>query len=124
IVRQTLFAEFEREAHKLAEAGQPITLDVLCALHTRLNTEYYGPAVVIDDLVKYEWARIPHFMNPFYVYTYATGLSAAVTIADRIIKEGQPAVEAYLGFLRDGRSKFALDSLRGAGADLSTPVPV
>jgi oligoendopeptidase F len=124
IVRQTLFAEFEREAHKLAEAGKPITLDVLCELHKRLNTEYYGPAVVIDDLVKHEWARIPHFMNPFYVYTYATGLSAAVTIADRIIKEGQPAVEAYLGFLRDGKSKFALDSLRGAGADLSTPVPV
>jgi oligoendopeptidase F len=124
IVRQTLFAEFEREAHKMAEAGTPITLDVLNDLHTRLNTEYYGPAVVIDDLVKHEWARIPHFMNPFYVYTYATGLSAAVTIADRIIKEGQPAVDAYIGFLRDGKSKFALDSLRGAGADLSTPVPV
>jgi oligoendopeptidase F len=124
IVRQTLFAEFEREAYKLAEADQPLTLDVLCNLHKRLNAEYYGPTVVEDDLVKYEWSRIPHFMNSFYVYTYATGLSAAVTIADRIIKEGPPAVEAYLGFLRDGQSKYSLDSLRGAGADLSTADPV
>lgn len=124
IVRQTLFAEFEREAHRMAETGQPLTLEVLNDLHLRLNTEYYGPAVVIDDLVKHEWSRIPHFMNPFYVFTYATGLSSAVTIADRIVKEGQPAVDAYLRFLSDGKSRFSLDSLRDAGSDLSTPAPV
>jgi len=124
IVRQTLFAEFEREAHRLAEAGEALTLDRLCELHKTLNDDYYGPAVVIDDLVKYEWSRIPHFMNPFYVFTYATGLSAAICISNRIIKEGQPAVDDYLRFLKDGNSKLPLDSLRGGGADLSTPQPV
>jgi oligoendopeptidase F len=124
IVRQTLFAEFEREVHALVEAEKPVTHDDLCAIYKRLNEEYYGPAVAVDDLVKHEWSRIPHFMNPFYVYTYATGLSSAITIADKIIKEGKPAAEAYLGFLKDGNSKFPLDSLRAAGSDLSTPAPV
>ncbi len=124
IVRQTLFADFERQLFALAEAGDTITLDVICNLFQRLNEEYYGAGAVISDLVKYEWMRIPHFMRPFYVYTYATGLPAAITIVGRILKLGQPAVDAYLGFLHDGKRKYPLDSLRDAGVDMSTPEPI
>ena len=124
LIRQTLFAEFEREAHALAEAGQPLTPDVLCGIHKALNEKYYGDVVKIDDLLEIEWARIPHFYNSFYVYQYATGISSAEALASQIVTEGQPAVDRYLNFLKSGSSDYSINLLRNAGVDLSTPAPI
>jgi oligoendopeptidase F len=125
LVRQTLFAEFEREAHALAEAGKPLTADSLCKLHLELNEKYYGPVCHIDPKLGIEWARIPHFWTPFYVYQYATGISAAFEFAKKILNEGQPAVDAYIGnFLKAGSSDYSIDILQAAGVDLSSPAPV
>jgi oligoendopeptidase F len=129
VIRQAMFAEFERRVFKLAEGEgcekQELTLDLLCDLYLEIVTDYYGPSVEIDECVKYEWLKIPHFVNtPFYVYTYATGMSAAIGLARNIIKIGEPAVQRYFGFLRAGRSQFPLDSLREAGIDMSTPQPI
>lgn len=124
LIRQTLFAEFEREAHARAEAGEPLTPDLLCEIHKALNEKYYGAAVKVDDLIDIEWARIPHFYNSFYVYQYATGISAATALARQILTEGAPAVERYLNFLKGGSSDFSINLLKGAGVDLSTPAPI
>jgi oligoendopeptidase F len=124
LVRQTLFAEFEREAHALAEAGTPLTADVLCKLHKDLNTKYYGAVVADDDLIENEWARIPHFYGSFYVFTYATGIAAAVALSRQILTEGAPAAERHINFLKSGCSDYGINILRKAGVDLSTPAPV
>ena len=124
LVRQTLFAEFEREAHARAEAGEPLTPDLLCSIHKALNEKYYGASVKVDDLIDIEWARIPHFYNSFYVYQYATGISTATALARQILTEGTPAVERYLTFLKGGSSDFSINLLRNAGVDLSTPAPI
>jgi oligoendopeptidase F len=124
LIRQTLFAEFEREAHARAEAGEPLTADLLCSIHKTLNEKYYGAAVKVDDLIDIEWARIPHFYNSFYVYQYATGISTATALASQILNEGAPAVERYLNFLKSGSSDFSINLLRNAGVDLSTPAPI
>ena len=124
LVRQTLFAEFEMIAHAEAEAGKPLTADVLCGIHKGLNEKYYAPAVEIDDKIGIEWARIPHFYNSFYVYQYATGISAAMSLARQIIEEGEPAVKRYLKFLSSGSSDYSINLLREAGVDLSTPAPI
>jgi len=124
LVRQTMFAEFESIAHATAEAGQPLTADVLCGIHKGLNEKYYGAVIDVDDKIGIEWARIPHFYNSFYVYQYATGISAAMTLARQIITEGQPAVERTLGFLKGGSSKSSIDLLKGAGVDLTTAAPI
>lgn len=124
LVRQTLFAEFEMIAHAKAEAGEALTADVLCAIHKGLNEKYYAPAVEIDDAIGIEWARIPHFFNSFYVYQYATGISAAMSLARQIIEEGEPAVKRYIKFLSSGSSDYSINLLRDAGVDLSTPAPI
>lgn len=124
LFRQALFADFEREAHAKAEAGEALTPDELCRIYKELNQKYYGKVVDVDGLLEMEWARIPHFYNSFYVYQYATGMSAAVALAAQIVKEGEPAVKRYLGFLSSGSSKYSLDLLRGAGVDMSSPSPV
>lgn len=124
LVRQTMFAEFESIAHATAEAGKPLTADVLCGIHKGLNEKYYGAVIDVDDKIGIEWARIPHFYNSFYVYQYSTGISAAMTLARQIITEGQPAVERTLGFLKGGSSKSSIDLLKGAGVDLTTPAPI
>ncbi|MBX9687312.1 MAG: oligoendopeptidase F, partial [Candidatus Obscuribacterales bacterium] len=98
LFRQTLFAEFEKQAHAHAEAGEALTPELLCSIYKKLNEKYYGDVVKLDDLIEIEWARIPHFYSSFYVYQYATGLSAAVALSQQIIKEGKPAVERYLRF--------------------------
>ncbi|MBS2004498.1 MAG: oligoendopeptidase F [Cyanobacteria bacterium SZAS LIN-5] len=126
VIRQAMFAEFERRVFKLAEGEgcnkTPLTLELLCDLYLEIVTDYYGPTVVIDELIKYEWLRVPHFVvAPFYVYAYATGMSAAIGLARNMIINGQAAVEAYFGFLRSGKSKFPLDALREAGIDMSKP---
>ncbi|HEV2235573.1 MAG TPA: oligoendopeptidase F [Ktedonobacterales bacterium] len=124
LYRQTLFAEFERDIHARAEAGEALTADSLSALYKQINDRYYGPTVDVDELISIEWARIPHFYYNFYVYQYATGISASAALAARIISEGQPAVERYLRFLRAGSSDYSINLLRDAGVDMSTPEPV
>jgi oligoendopeptidase F len=124
LFRQTMFAEFERWAHERAEAGQALTPDALTERYRELVGRYYGTDVEIDEHVAIEWARIPHFYRAFYVYQYATGISAAAAISKAIITEGQPALERYLRFLSGGSSKYPLDLLRDAGVDMTTPRPI
>jgi oligoendopeptidase F len=124
LYRQTLFAEFELLAHGKAEEGTPLTPKLLNEIHLSLNQKYYGAEMVVDDLLQYEWMRIPHFYSPFYVWQYCTGISAGTALAAQILKEGQPAVERYLRCLKSGSSQDSLDLLRGAGVDLSTAAPI
>ncbi len=119
-----MFAEFEREAHRMAEEGQALTPDSLSAMYKDLNVRYFGPDVVVDDLIELEWMRIPHFYRAFYVYQYATGISAATALSEQIINEGQPAVERYRNFLRSGSSDYPVNLLKQAGVDMTTPAPV
>jgi oligoendopeptidase F len=124
IVRQTMFAEFERKSHASAEAGEPLTLERLRSIYRELLDAYFGPNFVIDKQLELECLRIPHFYNAFYVYKYATGLAAAITLAKKVA-EGEPgALARYLGFLKGGSSKWPLDLLRDAGVDLEQPEPV
>lgn len=124
LVRQTMFAEFERDAHALAEAGEPLNADVLGKLYKGLNEKYYGAVLHVDDLLEVEWSRIPHFYRSFYVYQYATGISAATALARGILQDGAPAVERYLTFLKSGSSDYSINLLRKAGVDLSTSAPI
>jgi oligoendopeptidase F len=119
LFRQTQFAEFEYLAHKMAEDGEPLTRESLNDVYYKLNQKYYGPAVVSDKEIAYEWARIPHFYRAFYVYKYATGIIAAVSIVDRIEKLGAPAVEDYFRFLSSGGSDSPVELLKLAGVDLT-----
>lgn len=124
IFRQTMFAEFELLVHELAEGGTPLTADLLDEKYFELNKLYYGPQVKTDPLIRIEWARIPHFYYNFYVYKYATGMSAAIRLAQNL-RSGDPARrEAYFGFLKAGGSRDVLDIMKDAGVDLSTPEPV
>jgi oligoendopeptidase F len=120
VVRQTMFAEYEQRVHALAEAGQPLTLDVLNDLYAELY-EAYLPGVAIDAGVRVNWGRIPHFYRAFYVYQYATGLSAAIAIARAIRDEGEPARERYLRLLSSGGRDYPLNLLHEAGVDLTKP---
>jgi oligoendopeptidase F len=121
IIRQTMFAEFEQVTHALAEAGEPLTLDTLRAEYRKLIDAYYGPGVAIDDELELECLRIPHFYNAFYVYKYATGLSAAIALSRMVLNGGKAERDRYLAFLSSGGSKFPLDLLRDAGVDLEKP---
>ncbi|MPM78389.1 Oligoendopeptidase F, plasmid [bioreactor metagenome] len=114
--RQTMFAEFERKAHQMAENGEPLTVDSLSAVYRQLNELYYA-GVHVDDNIALEWMRIPHFYNAFYVYQYATGLCSAVKLADDILHGG--AVERYIAFLRSGGSDYPIEELKAAGVDLT-----
>ncbi len=124
VYRQTMFAEFEKLIHEKAEAGEALTADSLCEIYKALNVKYYGPDIVVDDYIQIEWARIPHFYSSFYVYKYATGFSAAISISDQILKEGRPAVERYKKFLQSGGSDYPIELLKIANVDMSTPEPV
>jgi oligoendopeptidase F len=123
LYRQTLFAEFEHEAHRLKEAGEPLTADRLDEIYGGLKERYYEPTA-IDDRIATEWMRIPHFYRAFYVYQYSTGISAALAIVDAIDDEGETAAEDYLEFLRRGSREYPLDLLRIAGVDMSTSAPI
>ena len=124
IVRQTMFAEFELDIHQRSEAGEPLTADLLNKIYYDLVARYHGPGVTLDDEIAYEWSRIPHFYYNFYVYQYATGLSAALALSGKIVEEGQPAVDRYLRFLSSGSSRSSIDMLRDAGVDMTTPAPI
>jgi oligoendopeptidase F len=124
IFRQTMFAEFEKIAHASAEAGEPPTLDGLKAIYRQLLQLYFGPEFALDDELDLECLRIPHFYRAFYVYKYATGMSAAMALADRVTQGGPGELDAYLDFLKAGCSKDPLDLLRDAGVDMEKPEPV
>lgn len=123
VFRQTMFAEFEKTSHAMAESGQPLTVENLNRVYADLNKKYYAN-LEFDELISYEWMRIPHFYRAFYVYKYATGFSAAMAIAGMIRREGAPAVERYKKFLRAGGSLYPIDALKLAGIDMSSPEPV
>ncbi|MHB1006825.1 MAG: oligoendopeptidase F [Chloroflexota bacterium] len=124
LFRQTMFAEFELDIHTRAEAGEGLTPDLLSNVYRDLNARYYGPAVVDHQEIAIEWARIPHFYWGFYVYQYATGLSAATALAQQILTEGAPAVSRYLRFLKSGSSDYSINLLREAGVDMTSPEPI
>lgn len=122
VYRQTMFAEFELKVHEMAERGEPLTAESMCQVYHELLRDYFGPDVVIDPYMDWEWARIPHFYNAFYVFKYATGFSAAAAITRRILHgEG---LEDYLRFLHAGGSDYPAETLKRAGVDMSTPEPV
>ena len=124
IYRQTMFAEFELEMGRMAEAGEALTADALCEKYLALNKLYFGPDMVSDEAIALEWARIPHFFYNYYVYQYATGFSAAAALAERILSLGAPAVADYKRFLSGGCSIDPITLLKIAGVDMSTPEPV
>ncbi len=123
LFRQTLFADFEHRIHGLAEEGEALTPDRLDELYGELKREFYAPAAVDDRIVR-EWMRIPHFYYNYYVYQYATGISAAAALVDGILERGEPAAERYLEFLRRGSRDYPLELLREAGVDMATAEPV
>lgn len=124
LFRQTMFAEFEDITHQTIESGETLTAEWMCQQYEDLNAQYYGSAVEKDDVIRYEWARIPHFYNAFYVYKYATGYSAATAISKKILTEGKPAAQDYIRFLKTGESDHPIELLKIAGVDMSSPLPV
>jgi oligoendopeptidase F len=124
VFRQTMFAEFEKLTHEMAELGEPLTIEAFRSIYGRLLKDYFGPEFMIDDVLTLECLRIPHFYRAFYVYKYATGMSAAIALSQGVLNGGSRELENYLGFLQGGCSKYPLDLLRGAGVDLERPEPV
>ena len=124
IFRQTMFAEFEQLAHQPAESGEPLVLDRFRQIYHGLLELYFGPDFTLDPELDLECLRIPHFYRAFYVYKYATGMSAALALAERVSGGGKAELEDYLGFLKGGSSKDPLDLLRGAGIDMEQPAAV
>ena len=124
LFRQTMFAEFEKAIHAIEERGEALTLDVFKSEYRKLLEAYFGAGVVLDPELDLESLRIPHFYSAFYVYKYATGVSAAIALAERVLSGVPGAVEAYLGFLKSGGSKFPLETLQTAGVDMTSPTPV
>jgi oligoendopeptidase F len=124
LFRQTMFAEFEKRVHEIEEDGGPLTLNVFCKIYRELLEAYFGPRFAIDDELSIECLRIPHFYSAFYVYKYATGISASMSLADRVLRGGAAEVDAYLRFLKSGGAKFPIDTLRDAGVDMESPDPI
>lgn len=124
LFQQTMFAEFEKIIHALEESGEALTLEVFKSEYRRLLEIYFGPGIVLDPALDLAGLRIPHFYNAFYVYKYATGVSAAIALSERVLSGAPGAVEAYLDFLKSGGAKFPLETLQTAGVDMTTPVPV
>ena len=124
VYRQTMFAEYEMRSNAMVENGENLTAENLCALYLELNKKYYGPDMVSDEEISYEWARIPHFYYNFYVYQYATSFSAAVAIAHEILEKGAPAVERYKEFLSGGCSKSPVELLKMVGINMEEATPI
>lgn len=124
LYRQTMFAEFELAANEMTQRGEGTTAEALCAMYKKLNEQYFGPEMNVDEEISLEWARIPHFYYDYYVYQYATGYAAAIALSRRILREGEAAVKDYLGFLSGGCSADPITLLRGAGVDMASPKPI
>jgi oligoendopeptidase F len=124
LIRQTMFAEFEKVIHAIDETGDALTLEVFKSEYHKLLEVYFAENFVLDPELDLECLRIPHFYHAFYVYKYATGISAAVALSQRVLAGERPAAEAYLNFLRSGGSKFPLETLKTAGVDMTTSAPI
>lgn len=124
LVRQTMFAEFEKIIHDVVENGEALTLERIKGEYRKLLDLYFGKGFVVDPELELESLRIPHFYRAFYVYKYATGISAAIALSQRVLSGGKKELDQYLGFLKAGCSKFPLDILRDAGVDMEKPEPV
>jgi oligoendopeptidase F len=124
VVRQTMFAEFEKITHEMAESGEPLTVESMKSVYRNLLDAYFGPDFIVDEELSLECFRIPHFYRGFYVYKYATGLSAAIALSRRVLEGGQSELNDYLGFLKGGCSQDPLELLRGAGVDMTQTEPV
>lgn len=124
LFRQTMFAEFEKEIHEVEENGGPLTLETFRKIYRGLLDAYFGSRFAIDEQLNIECLRIPHFYSAFYVYKYATGISAAISLADRVLNSGKEELEAYLGFLKAGGHQFPIDTLKDAGVDMLSPEPI
>ena len=124
VFRQTMFAEFEHMIHKKAQDGEPLTPDLLSSLYYDLNKKYFGEDLVIDDEIALEWARIPHFYYNYYVFQYATGFSAAASLSNQILEEGDEAVSRYIDFLKAGSSDYPIEVLKKAGVDMTSSKPI
>ena len=119
-----MFAEFELKINEMVAAGESLTAEGLNELYGQLHKLYFGDGIVLDDEIKLEWARIPHFYYDYYVYQYATGYSASTAISRRILTEGEPARKAYIDFLKTGNSDYPVELLKIAGVDMSSKEPV
>jgi len=124
LYRQTMFAEYELKVHEMAEAGEPITVDSLREEYSNLLEAYFGPEVLLHDYADLEGLRIPHFYRAFYVYKYATGISASISLSTRVVEGGANEREQYFAFLKSGGSSFPIESLKKAGVDMSRPEPI
>lgn len=122
--RQTMFAEFEMITHSIVEKGGMLTAEQICSIYKELNEKYFGEDMISDPEIAYEWARIPHFYTPFYVYQYATGFAAAIAISSKILSGEPGIVEKYKQFLSGGCSQDPIDLLKICGVDMSAPEPV
>ncbi|MCL1935799.1 MAG: oligoendopeptidase F [Defluviitaleaceae bacterium] len=124
LFRQTMFAEFEMITHEKAESNEPLTSDILNEIYKNLLEKYFGDTVEIDEIIIHEWSRVPHFYDSFYVYQYATGFSAAMSISKSILEEGEPAVKRYLKLLKSGSSNYSIELLKEAGIDMTSSKPI
>lgn len=124
VFRQTMFAEFEHDIHVRAQNGEALTAELLTKIYYDLNKKYFGDDIVIDEEIGLEWARIPHFYYNYYVYQYATGLSASTALSRQILEEGESAVERYIGYLKSGSSDYPIEILKKAGVDMTTSEPI
>jgi oligoendopeptidase F len=124
LYRQTMFAEFEARTHELEEGGVPLTTELLRGEYRKLQEKYFGPEMVLEETSDLEGLRIPHFYRAFYVYKYATGVSASLALAERVLSGGEREREDYLAFLTSGGSRFPIESLKAAGVDMASPEPV
>jgi oligoendopeptidase F len=124
LFRQTMFAEFEKIIHAVEEGGDALTLDIFKSQYRKLLETYFGGAVILDPQLDLECLRIPHFYSAFYVYKYATGISAAVALSEQVLANKPGAVEKYLAFLKAGGSQFPLETLKTAGVDMTTAAPI
>jgi oligoendopeptidase F len=124
LYRQTMFAEYEKRTHELEEGGTPLTADILRGEYRTLLEKYFGPEMVLEETSDLEGLRIPHFYNAFYVYKYATGVSASLALAERVLSGGDRERNDYFTFLKSGGSRFPIEALKIAGVDMSSPAPV
>ena len=124
LFRQTMFAEFELNIHRLAEKGQPVTLETLRTEYRKLLEAYFGPMMEFEEESDLEGLRVPHFYRAFYCYKYATGISASIALSERVLSGGDRERDDYISFLSSGGSRYPIESLKMAGVDMSTPEPV
>ncbi len=124
LYRQTMFAEYEDVCHKMVEAEEALTVDSLRAEYRKLLEKYFGPAMILEEVSDLEGLRVPHFYHAFYVYKYATGISASITLAERVLNGGAKELDEYFTFLKSGGSRYPIESLRVAGVDMESPDPV